>query len=171
MAELEHVLNKQMQIAVDVEKLIRDMQSDTAVSKTQKAKTDLYQSLHVKRCNLEAKQERLLMDLAEGLISKEEYSYIKASFSRQIEDLLQQEMQALTAAQELDSALSSARNWFRTLRQYMVLPEFSRELLDALVNRIVVFSKDEIRIELNYMDPIAPILKYRKEAENYVDAS
>ena len=80
MSVLKNALDKQLQIAVNAERLISDI---TAHRITLPFYTDAekkQKELAVQRKNLELKTEQLLLDLTDGLIDREEYAYEEKVF-------------------------------------------------------------------------------------------
>lgn len=152
MDTLRHFLDKQVEIALDVERLtveIRRMESAPDSAQSRLA------SLRSRRMNLEAKQDRLLEDVATGILDREEYIRIKAQYRIEHSRLEQQERDAYTECERIKSALGTAETWLAAIQRYRELPGIDREIVDVLVNQILVFEDRSIRISMTYGSPFA----------------
>lgn len=165
MNAVSNLLNKHVEIAIDVEKLISDMRTMPAVVRHQSGITDLMKSCTIKKNNLELKIEQLLIDLTEGTIDRDEYDYMKIRYSHQLE-LQNEEYERLSkSADELGEVISSAQQWINTIKEYHKLPVINRELFVLLVDKIYVSDDNKIKIQLMYDDPYKSIMDYLKKVE------
>lgn len=164
-------LNQQVKIAVDIEQLVEKLNNMPKVISYQNAKKDRYQSVFIQRKNMEAKIEQLLVDLTQGIIDRDEYSYMKKQYSKKYNDLLQEETQALSDMREKDAALSVTGKWLETIRKYQKLPVIDKALMDLLVERIEVSKDKTIKIILNYKDPYQPVMEFMNRIEVLKDVS
>lgn len=170
MEKVTNLLNEQLKLAVDVEQLAEDIKVRPEVVTYQSNADARYASVLAKRRNMEAKLEQLLEDLAKRLIDRSEYDYMKERYSRQLEELLREEKEALEAKQAMECAAQSAKQWVSAIRQYEKIPNITRELLDDLVERIDVYSGKRIKITLNYADPFQPLTAFLNRIEVMQDA-
>ncbi len=63
------------------------------------------------------------------------------------------------------AALATAETWMAAVRRYQKLPFLDRGLIDALVEKILVFEDKSIRICLTYQDPVALLTGGRLDGE------
>ena len=118
-----------------------------------------------KKRNIESKIEQLIVDLAERLIDREEYEYIKSHYEIQLDGFRAEENRILSDLDKVRSVTSETERWVKALKKYHRLSEIDRPLLDMLVNKILVHSDRNIEIILNYADPFCPITDYLNEIE------
>ena len=152
MDTLRHFLDKQVEIAVDIERLtteIRKMES------TPDSVQNRLASFRSQRMNLEAKQDRLLEDVAMGVLDREEYIRIKARYRSEHSLLEQQEQEAVQECERIKAALGTAETWLAAIRCYREIPKIDQEIVDVLVDRILVFEDKSIRISTTYGNPYA----------------
>lgn len=149
---LKSVIDHQLEAAADIEKAIQSA-SHASTAKRRGKKSDSLQSIRVRRLNIEAKQERLLVDLTNGILNREEYEYTKARYDGEREALLREEREAELKALAVKETINTAQKWLNSLRQYRRLPVLNREIVDIIVDKIFVFSDKRIEIRLNYADP------------------
>ncbi len=149
---LKHFLDKQVEIAVNVERLtaeIRKLESTPASTQNRLA------SLRSQRMNLESKENRLLEDLATGILDREEYVRIKSRYRSEHSLLEQQEQNASKEFERIKSALGTAETWLSAIRRYREIPRIDRKIVDVLVDHILVFEDRSIRISMTYGNPFA----------------
>ena len=152
MDTLKHFLDKQMEIAVDVERLATEMRR---MESTPDSARNRLASLRHRRMNLEAKQERLLEDVTTGILDREEYIRIKARYRSEHSLLEQQEQNISRECERIKAALGTAETWLAAIRRYREIPRIDREIVDVLVDRILVFEDRSIRISMTYGNPYA----------------
>lgn len=170
MKAVTDLLNQQIKVCVDVERLIQEIQSMPATASNQNAASSKYAAIHAKRGNLEAKIERLLIDLTERFITKEEYLYMKERYSKELEELLKQEAEALRDANEWYQTVNTLRKWMDAVKKYQELPVIDRRLMDTLIDHIEVYADRHVKIILNYADPYQPIMEYLEKSGVMLDA-
>ena len=92
---------------VDTEQFIEEVQKMTKVQLYQKEASSRYARISVKRKNLEMELQRMMEDLIQGIIDKEEFQYIKVKYDREYENLIAEETKASADMQALSSAIRS----------------------------------------------------------------
>ena len=165
MQALTDLLDKQFAVSVDVERLVSDVQAMPNVISHQASIRDCLKSTTQKRKNLEAKKERLLVDLTERLVERDEYDVMERKYTAQIEILAEEERRIAQKLQELNKALNTTESWLSTIKEYHRLPVISRELVDVLIEKIIIYDGKTVKIELAFSDPFEPIMKYLSEVE------
>ena len=155
-----NLLNQQIKVCVDIEKLIQDIMTDPDVVCHQDAAKNHYTGICVKRKNLEAKIEQLLTDLTEKVITREEYLYMKERYEKQMTELLQEEASVMKEKSALDVAVNTTRKWITAIKKYQEIPIVDRELVDELIDSIEVYEDRHIKINLNFADPYRPVMEY-----------
>lgn len=160
MKAVTDLLNQQIKLCVDVERMVQKIQIMPETVTSQKAASNSCASIRVKRCNLEARIERLLVDLTERLITKDEYLYMKERYEKELEELLEKEAEAEKSAKELNVVVNTVEKWIGVIKQYQEIPVIDRKLIDILIDHIEVFEDRHIKIILNYADPYRPMLDY-----------
>ena len=160
-----NLLNQQVKIAGDIENLMQSLQRMPSVSSFQNKSEQSLMSTVTKRRNLEGKIERLLEDLSDGLIDREQYMYMKRRYNQQLTELVEEEKQMRDRTEALKRVLDEANEWVSAVRKYAALPELSRELLDLLVDSIIVYDHKHIKVNLKYADPYQIMESFLREIE------
>lgn len=115
------------------------------------------ESISAKRKKVENRMERLLTDLTERMIDRNEYEYMKAKYSQQLKDLLDAEEKAAARKNAVQKKLSVTQEWICNMKEYQSLPTLTPEILKLLIKEIRVHSNRSITIVFNFIDPYRSI--------------
>lgn len=162
---VRNLLSNQLRVAVEMERLVADVEHAPAVTRHQKTAEQNFMSIRLKRQNVEAKIEQLLVDLTERIIDRNEYDYMKRRYNEQRDALLKQEVKAEQEMRMMSSVLDSSKKWLDMIRKCRGSSQVTREIVDCLVQRIEVDHNRNIRITLNYKDPYQALEQYMHRIE------
>ncbi len=165
MSEVKALLDQQVKTAVDVEQLCKEVRLIPKVHTFQSTSQQRLSSLSAKRKGIEGRLEQLLTDLAQRIITRNEYDYMRTQYERQRDELISQEAQAGERINALVAALNSTERWLQSVKQYHTLSEIDREVMDALVEKVLVFADRHIKIVLRYADPYKPLSDFLQGVE------
>ena len=160
--KLENFLNEQVMIFADVEALVDRAHGNGGVPATLRGQL---LSLKNRREELETKQFRYLEDLTSGILDRETFGLLKESNRKELAALAEQERVIQAEIESQKAALTTAEAWMAAVRRYQKLPFLDRGLIDALVEKILVFENKSIRICLTYQDPVALLTEEFLDAE------
>lgn len=166
MDTLKHFLDKQVEIAVDVERLTEEVRQN---EKEPFSAQSRLASVRSRRIHLEAKQDRLLEDVSLGILDRDEYIRIKEQYRQEHSYLEQQEELVRKECEQVKEALGTAETWLAAIRRYRELPKIDRKMVDVLVDRIQVFEDRSIRILLTYSNPFAWLEAYLNDCAGGTD--
>ena len=170
MLHVKNVLNQQVKLAVDMERLIADIEKMPHVRTHQSIMKSNLSNIASQRKRLEDKIEKLLFDLADQLITSEEFTFMKKRYSAELKEVEAKEAEAKEEAVKLGTVLSSAKQWANTLKEYHKLPEINREIVEILIDKILVSEDQSITVVLNFADPFKLLKDYLQEIEVIQDA-
>ena len=165
LAALTDVLDQQLTLAVDVERLIHEIDHSAELTQAKQEKQNTAASLHLQRQGLERKLDMLIHDLSAGLIGREEFLYAKEKYRAELNRILAEEAAQKKQVEQMQKGLSAAQTWVRGMQEYQRLPAITRELLDTLVQRISIHEDRSITIQLSYADPFAALRPYHTPAK------
>ena len=97
--------------------------------------------------------ERLLEDLAVRVVDYEEYSQLKAQYMEEFSIIEKQEEAVKRECEAFQAALDTVEGWLTAIRDYQATPIADRKLVEALVERILVYKDKSVRICASYGDP------------------
>lgn len=163
MDALKHLLDRQIETAVDVERLMNEVRRTPM--KRPGNPGNLHLSLRNRRFNLEEKLERLLEEVASGVLDREDYLQLKMGYLEEHALLEVRENEAKEQQDALRKAIKSTEDWLKTIEKYKEVPVIDRALVDALVDKILVYDNKSIHICLTYSDPYTPLAAYLEDAE------
>lgn len=168
--KLTGLLDKQVQMAIDVENFIFDILKRPDVLAHQSGAENKFAEIRARRNNIEAKMEQLMQDLIDQIIDRSEYDIMKQRLDHNLELLLEEEAKAIEEMKSLNVAVTSTQRWIKALKQYHKIPEITREIVEVLVDKIYVTKDKNLRIILNYADPYKDLYDYLKKVEELKDA-
>lgn len=158
-----NVLQTQLSLCCDLEKVSAAIKGGSETGKQAEYRTEI-QSLTTKIRQRQGKRERLYEDFTDGILTPEEYMHMKQRFDQEYQELNRQ-LNALQIMQaKLNKALSSENAWMRHIRMVEQKKALDKELLDALVDKILVYQESEKdrRVEV--------VLKYAEDYQTIAEA-
>ncbi len=103
-------------------------------------------------------RERLMRDFLAGVLNKEDHDRMKQRYAQEAADL-EQSIAQLQKEQRREKRLLTTRNpWLAAFRKHQNKVELTRELTQALVDRITVYAENRVEIQLKYRDERAALL-------------
>lgn len=150
--KLKNVIDHQIEMATNFEAELRAVRTVPRFNTA--SETSFVRSISIRRKNLEGKLEKALMDLADGLLTKGEYDYIKGRYVLEHTALVQEEEKAKRLEANKREIQIKANKWFAALKKYRSVQVIDKELVDLLVERILIFSDKRILFVLNYSNPV-----------------
>lgn len=163
MEVLRNVLDTQISAAVDLEQLLKEVQSMPKVIHYEISIQNQLMSVQSKRRNMEQRLEQLIVDLTEGLIDKNEYAYAKKRYNDEYENLLEEENRLFASSKKLDHIVATSSQWIQFVKEYRRIPEIDRKAVEYLIKRINIYPNKRIQIILNYEDPFRLVTEYLEE--------
>ncbi|MDO4649601.1 MAG: recombinase family protein [Eubacteriales bacterium] len=112
----------------------------------------------------------LYSDMADGIISKEEYLEFRAGYDRKIASAQK------SIVQLQDERTQAIRNneeevpWIQMFKQYQNITELHRNVLVNLIERILVFDANHVEVHFRYQDKFRSALDYINRFENVREA-
>lgn len=167
---VKNALDQQVKVAVDIEQLVAATDNLPNGRRTSETAGRLAQ-ISQQRKKLEGKIEQLLIDLTDGLISRDEYVYMKEKYTQQMAISMDEEEKAQAQEAALHESLSAVQTWLYAIKTYWALPELNQEVLRLLIKEILIYKDRHIQIVFNYADPyklIAKLQNHMEEVRNVV---
>ena len=164
-AVVRDAINQQIKVAADIEQLVVSIKNSPKTKQVFTEATENSESIAAKRQKVENRMERLLTDLTERIIDRNEYEYMKAKYSQQLKDLLDAEEEAAARKNAVQKKLSATQEWICNMKEYRSLPTLTPEILKLLIKEIQVHSNRSITIVFNFSDPYRSI----SELQNCVE--
>lgn len=160
MDALKNALNTQLCAAIDFEAFVKEVRSMPKVVHYESSVKNQLTGVQSKRRNIEQRLEQLIVDLTDGLIDKQEYTYAKKRYHQELERILEEENKLFTSSKRFENIVTSSERWLQMLKEYQSIPNIDRTAVGFLVRRICVFQNRRIELILNYEDPFRLVAEY-----------
>lgn len=167
MSAVSSCLYGHFKAALDFESLLEEVKKKPKVVSYQKQNLDLVASLRAKATHLAAKKERMIIDLMEGTLDKTEYEFIHNRLANQLSQIQMELEEAQKATRELEHIEKTANEWINMLKNEWYLKDgnIDKNLMDLLINKIIVYDKNTIKVEVAFSDPFTPLQEYVRNVE------
>ncbi len=156
-------LQLHIQVALDYEKLIRDMSDNSADKKLRSQLNAGIQSITLKLRSIAQKRTRLYEDYADGVLSEEEYAYAKASFDERHEALNHQLDELTAKRNQYTETMSGENKWIRQMKSVEITDTLTREIVDATIEKVFIHENKTIEIIFKYHDIFKQTEKYLEQ--------
>lgn len=103
---------------------------------------------------------RLYEDLADGIITKTEYTDFRNAYNKVIEDKTDAVQRMKKEQNQAAASGMGNRAWVQAFSQYQNIEELDRRVLVALVDRILVYDNKAVEIQFKYRDEYAYAAEY-----------
>ena len=156
-------IQDQLFLFCDYEKVLELLENGMTTDKLEEYSREI-QSLTLQLNSRRQKRERLYEDFTDDILTPEDYMYMKKRFDDEYQELniRLNEVQARQA--RLKKSLSGKNEWMVHMREFTNSTQFSKEMLDMLVEKILIYQDADksLRIEIVY--------KYAADRENLEEA-
>lgn len=144
-------IKDQLALCFDYEAALKKLQNGATTARLDEYRAKI-QSLSIQLNNRRNKRERLYEDFTDGILSPEEYMMMKKKYDEEYQQI-SSELSALdTRLARLKKSLSGENKWLVHIRQFSDAEEFSKEMLEALVEKILVYQDEngDKRVEIRF---------------------
>jgi len=151
----EKVLNAirdQVQVALDYEKLLQAMKGGAGETGIREKHRAAVSGIQLKLNALKKKRAGLYESYAEGILNEEEYAFAKQTYEGQYEALSQLLDEAVERRERFLESISPENKWLTMMRGVAGMTELTQELVDAIIEKVIVYGEGRIEVVLNYND-------------------
>ena len=146
------IIHEHIDMAVQFEELLlRYRNSDYVLKAERRLKQDTYATLG-RLEDAQKKRRRLYEDYAEGLLDAEEFKEAKDVFEQRVDELDRKYSLALAELKRFEDSISSKNRWIRLFRSIEKSDKLTREVADALIERVELFENDVVRVVFKFHD-------------------
>ncbi len=146
------LIQLQVKICVDYEKLILKLKDTTAERSIKEKQNSNIQGLRLKISGVQGRIRRLYDDLTDGILTKEEYLFAKQSLYDELEGMNEALAEAVMRKKEFDSALSSENQWIHLMKSVSGAKELTQELVNSVIEKVLVYDRFRIEVVMRYDD-------------------
>lgn len=155
----------QMSSLADMEMMFLNIASSKEVKKKQANLTRAMSDSLANISYIRTSRIRIASDLAKGLICDEEYALAKSEFDEQLRDETQR-LDATRKKRDKFDKIISAPKWISELRKYHDTKILTREMVEAFVEKIIIYPDKRIEIIWTYNDKQAELMSLIGGGEN-----
>lgn len=135
-------------------------------------------SLNSERENLISRKSSLLNkkallydEYADGIISKKDYLMISGKYDEEAEMLSVQIGATEKQISNRKVMLSSQNDWIVAFDKFRSKRKLSKDMVDALIKRVIIKSKTEIEVEFYYRDEFESLVKGLKKLKEEAECN
>ena len=154
-----NIIRDQLQVALDYEKLLTAMRGgdrETSVREKHKAAVA---SVKLRLNALKKKRAGLYESYAEGILNEEEYAFAKQTYEEQYEALNRLLDEAVERRERFLASISPDNKWLTMMRGVAGMTGLTQELVDAIIEKVLVYGGGRIEVVLNYNDVFYAMLE------------
>lgn len=155
-----NVIRDQMEYFCDFQKVIDLLKAGEKETCSQIDCKEEKRSVLLKMKSRQAKREKLYEDFTDGILTPEEYQYMKKKFDDAYQQLNAQYNALLVMERKLEKSLSDKNQWMLHMQSVKDASELTEEVLKALIARIYVYQVDKerrVEVQLKYQEDFAAL--------------
>lgn len=146
------VIKAQAALALDQERLIRQMKGSVKEKSLLHQYTDQINSLVREQNRINSKRERLFENFIEGILDEGEYLSAKKKYDQNVVEI-GKELEKIRAKKlQIDRVLSLENEWIKSVHMVENMTKFDESLIVHMVHSIRIFEENKIEIKLNYAE-------------------
>lgn len=145
-------INSQIRMALDMDETISQMKNSIPYKDRVQEYSQKLKSFRGEIARLQDKRTRLYEDYVEGILSQEDYLYAKTAFDEEYEYYNEQLTAATAEYEQYRENMSSDNKWISMLRGLSRSKKLTRELADAVIDKIYLYKGGGVEIVLKYND-------------------
>lgn len=144
-------IQDQLDLCCDYEEALKRLQNGATTAKLEEYRTKI-QSLSLQVQNRRDKRERLYEDFTDGILSPEEYMMMKKRYDTEYQQISAELSDYQGRLARLKKSLSGQNKWLVHIRQFSETREFCKDMVDALVEKILVYQDADgtRRVEIRF---------------------
>ena len=159
-------LRLQIEMALDIEKLLQRMQKQCGTSQHRKQLEDKICSVQQKIKRSTALRSTLYESLCDGTLTKAEYLSLKEEYDQKAQEFEKEQAGLQKEEQDYKSIFSSWERWLASLKQYQGEKTITRKMALELIQSIRVSGYNELEIVWSFRDEFYRIAEMAVHAES-----
>ena len=147
-----NAIRDQLQVALDYEKLLKAMRGSAGETGVREKHKAAVSSIKLRLNALKKKRAGLYESYDEGILNEEEYAFAKQTYEEQYEALSHLLDEAVERRERFLESISPENKWFTMMRGVAGMTELTQELVDAIIEKVIVYGGGRIEVVFNYND-------------------
>ena len=158
----------QMNLCMDYKKIIADLETKSDIANYSNSLNSQREKLIAEKGSILSKKALLYDEYADGIISKEDYLMISSKYDDEVEMLSIQISAMEKQISNRRVMLSRENDWIVAFDKFRSKRKLSKDMVDALIKRIIIKSKTEIEVEFYYRDEFEMLVNGLKKIKEEV---
>ncbi len=154
-----NAIRDQLQVALDYEKLLLAMRGGDREASVREKHKAAVASVKLRLNALKKKRAGLYESYVEGILNEEEYAFAKQTYEEQYEALNRLLDEAVERRERFLASISPDNKWLTMMRGVAGMTGLTQELVDAIIEKVLVYGEGRIEVVLNYNDVFYAMLE------------
>ena len=154
-----NAIRDQLQVALDYEKLLLAMRGGAGEASVREKHKAAVASVKLRLNALKKKRAGLYESYVEGILNEEEYAFAKQTYEEQYEALNRLLDEAVERRERFLASISPDNKWLTMMRGAAGMTGLTQELVDAMIEKVLVYGEGRIEVVLNYNDVFYAMLE------------
>lgn len=154
-----NAIRDQLQVALDYEKLLLAMRGGSGEASVREKHKAAMASVKLRLNALKKKRAGLYESYVEGILNEEEYAFAKQTYEEQYEALNRLLDEAVERRERFLASISPDNKWLTMMRGAAGMTGLTQELVDAIIEKVLVYGGGRIEVVFNYNDVFYAMLE------------
>ena len=154
-----NAIRDQLQVALDYERLLLAMRGGSGEASVREKHKAAVASVKLRLNALKKKRAGLYESYVEGILNEEEYAFAKQTYEEQYEALNRLLDEAVERRERFLASISPDNKWLTMMRGAAGMTGLTQELVDAMIEKVLVYGGGRIEVVLNYNDVFYAMLE------------
>ena len=154
-----NAIRDQLQVALDYERLLLAMRGGAGEASVREKHKAAVASVKLRLNALKKKRAGLYESYVEGILNEEEYAFAKQTYEEQYEALNRLLDEAVERRERFLASISPDNKWLTMMRGAAGMTGLTQELVDAMIEKVLVYGGGRIEVVFNYNDVFYAMLE------------
>ena len=154
-----NAIRDQLQVALDYERLLLAMRGGSGEASVREKHKAAVASVKLRLNALKKKRAGLYESYVEGILNDEEYAFAKQTYEEQYEALSRLLDEAVERRERFLESISPDNKWLTMMRCVAGMTGLTQELVDAMIEKVLVYGGSRIEVVFNYNDVFYAMLE------------
>lgn len=154
-----NAIRDQLQVALDYERLLLAMRGGSGEASVREKHKAAVASVKFRLNALKKKRAGLYESYVEGILNEEEYAFAKQTYEEQYEALNRLLDEAVERRERFLASISPDNKWLTMMRGAAGMTGLTQELVDAIIEKVLVYGGGRIEVVFNYNDVFYAMLE------------
>lgn len=159
-------VHQQIQVAVDTKKLLAELSAMPSYNAQEQTLQSRLQAAEREQKKLTVKKTNLYSDYCDGIVAKEDYRLLAQGYEEQMK-CTEAQIEDLTVQLYRQKTMSGNSNlWLTEFERFRRKKKLTKDIVDALIDKIYVYSPYELEIVFRYRDEYQYLMQEIERVQN-----